>query len=286
MEEWDRTDVAAGLLASAFPWGAHVDLAAGSTFVSLACRVVESTGDGALVAFDHEADKVELSVTLQQLSDAFSTGRLDLKQATIRRPEVGDVQLLADPLGTFLGPQSGTGDRWVRRMRLHQSWWRTFRLRVPFGTGPNKGSHSVHGNMLDDRGAADGRNFLSDDARRAYQDRLSLSKVGVDEWRTGRNLLASQPMAFNLFGHLRHHLSVATELFKAVLGDGEVGEVTGIEVERLSDALTDRTAFDVFVTYVRPDRTRGCLAIETKLTERFSGLPRVRLTVVVIDHAA
>jgi hypothetical protein len=263
-------DGGAALVASAFPWGAHVQSASGARFMSLAHRVVESDAHGAVVVFEHESGNVSLSVTMKQLADSASTGRLELQDVTVRRPETADVGLLADPLGTFIGPQSSTGDRWVRRMRLHQSWWRTFHLRVPFGTGPNRGSHSWHGNMLDLRGAEQGRNFISDDARRAYQERLDLTKVGVDEWRTARNLLASQPMAFNLFGHLRHNLLVATGLFKTLLGGDEIGEVTGIEIERLSDALGDRTAFDVFVTYVLADRTPGCIAVETKLTERFS----------------
>lgn len=80
-------------------------------------------------------------------------------------------------------------------------------------------------------------------------------------------------MAFNVFGHLSKHLDLATGLFRSILGPDEVGELTGIDIERLSPALRDRTAFDAFATYQRPDGTPGCVAVETKLTEKFSQQP-------------
>jgi hypothetical protein len=59
-------------------------------------------------------------------------------------------------------------------------------------------------------------------------------------------------------------------LFQRLLSNSEVSAVTSIEIERLSDALGDRTAFDAFVTYRRPDGAHACVAVETKLTEPFS----------------
>jgi hypothetical protein len=124
--------------------------------------------------------------------------------------------------------------------------------------------------MLDDEAGEAGRNFLTPEAHQAYLERLALDPQGVDPWRTSRNLLASQPMAFNLFGHLRHRLDLATAAFRTLLGPDEIDRVTSVEVERNSAALGDKTAFDAFATYLRPDGTPGCLAIETKLTEPFS----------------
>jgi len=169
-----------------------------------------------------------------------------------------------------IGPQASSDNGWRKRMRLHQSWWRAARLQVPCGTGPYPSSTSLLGNMLTEADAAAGLNFLSPEAHRSFLDRLAETKVGVDPWRTGHNLLASQPMAFNLFGHLSHRLDLATALFASLVGPDEVAEVTSIEIERLSDALGDHTAFDAFVTYLRPNGSPGFLAIETKLTEPFS----------------
>lgn len=155
-------------------------------------------------------------------------------------------------------------------MRLHQSWWRTFRLRVPFGTGPQKGSEKAYGNMIDADGDVAGLNFLSHEAQDAYDQRVAVTTAGVEAFRTRRHLMASQPLAFNLFGHLSKHLDLATGLLRLLLGTDEVGEVTSIEIERLSASLGDRTAFDVFATYTRPGGSSACIAIETKLTEPFS----------------
>ena len=153
-------------------------------------------------------------------------------------------------------------------MRLHQSWWRTFRLRVPFGTGPQKGSEKAYGNMIDADGDVAGLNFLSHEAQDAYDQRVAVTTAGVEAFRTRRHLMASQPLAFNLFGHLSKHLDLATGLLRLLLGTDEVGEVTSIEIERLSASLGDRTAFDLFATYTRPGGSSACIAIETKLTNR------------------
>ena len=59
--------------------------------------------------------------------------------------------------------------------------------------------------MLTERDAAAGLNFLSAEALAAFTERVEDPRPGVDLWRTSSNLLASQPMAFNLFGHLSKH---------------------------------------------------------------------------------
>ncbi len=55
---------------------------------------------------------------------------------------------------------------------------------------------------------------------------------------------------------------------------GEVSEVVDVRIEYApspkSDYLDDRTSFDAFVAYVRPDGQPAFLGIETKLTDAFS----------------
>ena len=265
---WDLA-TASQLLAVAFPWGATVN-AGERRFVTQWIEVSEHDfgADRCWISIDMGGREHLVEVTSEAMAVAASSGRVDGAQASLQRPEADDVGLMADGGKLLVGPQADSDAAWVRRMRLHQSWWRTFRLRVPFGTGPNKGSTTKLGNMLDDRGDVEGLNFLSDEARLAYDQRIAATPAGVEPWRTRRNLLASQPMAFNLFGHLAGHSEIAAALFTEILGE-EVHDPQ-IEIERLSDALSDRTAFDAFVTYRRADDTPGCIAIETKLTEPFS----------------
>ena len=233
-------DEATALLHAAFPWGAHVSVAHESAFLSLHYDVTEEDvgAEAVEVRFVGEPGDTIQRVTRDQLGHALATGVLEVENgARIRQPEVGDVELLASPHRDLLGYQGPSGDMWVKRMRLHQSWWRTFRLRVPYGSGPTKNATRRYGNMLDAVGGDAGLNFLTPEARQAYDDRVAVTTEGVDPFRTTRNLLASQPMAFNLFGHLRAHLPLATALFRELLGRDEVGEVLHIEIERLSKAL-------------------------------------------------
>ena len=265
-----NTSEADALLRKVFPWGATVERPGEWKFLAVRYYALgdASVDDLIGVLFERHPGETNAIVSRADLETAVHTGELDLGDRIVRRPEAGDAALLAEPFETLIGPQSPSDSAWLARMRLHQSWWRTFRLRVPFGRGPTPGGRGVYGNMLDDGAAESGANFLSDDARAAYQARIAQNSTGVDPWRTRRNLLASQAMAFNLFGHLARNLELATGLFAAVVND--VDEVTHGEIERLSGALGDHTAFDAFFTYRRSDASNGCIAIETKLTEPFS----------------
>lgn len=261
------------LLRRAFPWGAHVTVPSGSAFLSVRHDVVdiEHGPDRATLRFERDPGDTVQVVDRLRLERAADTRALEFDGGGgCRQPATADLHLLAFPFRDLIAYQAQSDSKWVARMRLHQSWWRTFRLRAAFGAGPTPSSTKRYGNMLDSATADAGLNFLTADARASYDARVALTHKGVDPWRTRRNLLASQPLAFNLFGHLSRHLEIATGLFRHLLGDKEVGAVTSVEIERLSDALGDRTAFDAFATYLRPGGTTGCIAIETKLTEPFS----------------
>lgn len=269
---WSLPDAEA-LLRRALPWGAHVRVTSGSDFVAVRYEACEHdfSNEAVTIRFERDPGDTLQRVTRAQLESAATAGILMPDAgAQIRQPEVTDLHLLASPFRDLVGPQSRGESGWIARMRLHQSWWRTFRLRVPFGTGPRRGSSQPYGNMLDAAGDSRGLNFLTQEAREAYDARVEIAAAGVEPFRTRRHLMASQTMAFNVFGHLSKHLDLATELLRVLLGNDEVGAVTSIEIERLSAALGDRTAFDAFAMYERPDGTPACLAIETKLTEPFS----------------
>lgn len=175
-----------------------------------------------------------------------------------------------DRLG--LGPQVPSDPPFRARMRRHQSWYRSEVLGLPYGTGPTEKSATYYGNMLTEADAEAGANFLTPQIFAVAQRRIA-EGAGVERFRCLRNMLSSQPMCFNIFGPMVDNHDLATRLIGALL-PGEVEEVTDVRMEyaplaaRL--ALGDRTSFDAYIAYRRPDGAKAMLCIETKLSEPFS----------------
>lgn len=170
------------------------------------------------------------------------------------------------------GPQHAPDLPFTARIRFHQSWYRATVLGVGYGTGPQPHHRCRFGNMLDAEAGAKGLNFLTPASFDVARRRIALG-AGVEPFRCFRNMLSSQPMCFNLFGPLVHDHALATRVMRAAL-PGEVGEVTDVRIEYApspkGEYLNDRTSFDAFVSYVRPDGELAFLGIETKLTDTFS----------------
>ena len=172
-----------------------------------------------------------------------------------------------------IGPQYPKDPPFRARMRLQQSQYRVQVLKVPCGTGPHSGSTARYGNMLREEDGRRGLNFLTDGIFQVVQARLAQRTGTVDAFRLLNNLLSSQPMCFNLFGPLVTDTALATRLMKALF-PGQVERVCEVRIEWApeppSTYLADRTAFDAFIDYVRPDGQRAFVGFETKLTEPFS----------------
>ncbi|MHB1456361.1 MAG: PGN_0703 family putative restriction endonuclease [Armatimonadota bacterium] len=175
---------------------------------------------------------------------------------------------------TGIGPQYSGDGRFQARMRFHQSWYRSTVLGVPCGTGPNASSDSHYGNILREVDGDRGLNFTSPEAFMAARRRVDEGSGTVEPFRLFHNMLSSMPMCFNLFGPFVDDADLATVALRSLLGDNEVKCVQETVLEFApsprSEYLNDRTAFDAFVTYERPDGSLGFLGIETKLTESFS----------------
>lgn len=115
-----------------------------------------------------------------------------------------------------------------------------------------------------------GYNFLTPDIHRYALDRIAAGG-GVEEFRCTRNLLSSQPMAFNLFGPLHNDPELAATLLDPLLPGGVA--VASVDVEWApprKSHLQDATSFDVAAHYTRADGQAAIAGIETKLTEPFS----------------
>lgn len=166
-----------------------------------------------------------------------------------------------------LGPQYAGDDRLTAGMRRHQSWWRHARLGVGWGQDARGNSY---GNYLTESDARDGKNFLTPDIHRAALDRIGAGG-GVEAFRCTRNLLSSQPMAFNLFGPLQIDPGLAAHLLDPLLPGGVSTAEVAIEwAPPKALHLNDATSFDVAVRYRTRDGDAALAGIETKLTEPFS----------------
>jgi hypothetical protein len=205
------------------------------------------------------------------------TSRGSVWDRKVSAPPPAMPPLPASPLtptkSADLGPQYAGDNAFTARLRRHQSWYRASVLGVPCGVGPRPNSTKRYGNMLTPADGARGLNFLTPAAHAAAKARVAAGGGAVEAFRLSNNLLSSMPMCFNLFGPLQADLTLATRLVEALL-PGEVSQVTAVHLEYApspaSDYLDDRTAFDAFIEYRRPDGALAALGVETKLTEPFS----------------
>ncbi len=165
------------------------------------------------------------------------------------------------------GPQHPGDDRLTVRLRAHQSWWRHERLGVVWGTN-RQGIE--YGNYLSEADAGAGLNFLTPTIHRYAVARMR-SGPGVDSFRCTRNLLSSQPMAFNLFGPLQDDPDLAVMLLDPLLPGGVTEAQVDVEwAPSRQTHLQDATSFDVVARYTTRDGWPAIAAIETKLSEPFS----------------
>jgi hypothetical protein len=123
-------------------------------------------------------------------------------------------------------------------------------------------------------------NFLSDNVVASVDDRLAQVGAGglVNEDRLRRNLLSSQPLCFNLFGHLRSDPSALLDWVQGYAPDAS--EVTRVEVEWAPPKekhFDGGSAFDAFVEYRKAQGGLGFVGVECKYAE---DLPRTDVKVV------
>jgi len=166
-----------------------------------------------------------------------------------------------------------SGDNvFASKARLLQSIWRK-----------EKGyNFEKYGNFLNlDFAKKSGANFLTKGINEIVEYEVknkSKDRKVIKEPRIWNNLLSSQPMAFNLFGELKLHKNVATEVFKNLYPEKKIKEVTQIEFEyspnRRSEKYTsDSSAFDVFVVYENNGKQKGFFWIEVKYSEHLRDAP-------------
>jgi hypothetical protein len=100
----------------------------------------------------------------------------------------------------------------------------------------------------------------------------------IIESRIWKNLLSSQPLAFNLFGELADNLGLTTRVFQDLFPDRKVKNIREIKFEhspgRNNPKYTgDKSAFDVFIQYKDESKEDCFFGIEVKYSEALNDVP-------------
>jgi len=175
-------------------------------------------------------------------------------------------------ISVLLGDQSESDNPLQKRMRHHQSWWRTCLMGEEQGQHPLKPEDKIGSSILNGKESA--INFLDEFAKKAVHDTLTSRNNGskglIKEDRLYNNLLSSQPLCFNFFGRLKYNLKLATKVFQQFYPD--VQEVADILFEFVpNDASNgDNSAHDVALKFVNSTGVKGLIGMECKYTEPFS----------------
>ena len=168
--------------------------------------------------------------------------------------------------------------------RMLQSKWR-INNNISIGTYKKKQKNGLVkeielGNFIEKNAAfKNGSNFLTDEIREVVKTELLNKQKGakIEVNRLYRNLLSSQPLAFNLFATLSKDKLLATKFFSDLFPD-RIKEVTEILFEhspgrRDHEYTGDSSAFDVFVIYISPNGLKGFAGIEVKYAENLKDTP-------------
>ncbi|OGQ79471.1 MAG: hypothetical protein A2289_23845 [Deltaproteobacteria bacterium RIFOXYA12_FULL_58_15] len=184
-----------------------------------------------------------------------------------------------DSIEDRYGPQV-SGETGLKRLcRLQQSWYRVERLGET-KCGPYDPGKCVVGSALVN-GRTSGKNFLNQTTFAYAKEQLAAAEanpqITIKPYRLFNNMLSSQPMCFNLFGHLRAGVkrkdAGAGDVLKAMLRDSPINVVDAVEVEHLpmpiDDYIKDKTAFDASIRFRNPNGASCIATIETKYTDEF-----------------
>jgi hypothetical protein len=165
---------------------------------------------------------------------------------------------------------------WQRRLRRHQGWWRE--KHTDLAAGPRtKSDDRLVVSMLPDRGTPR-PNLMTQEAHDAAEGAMSRLNEGggpgiIATDRLERNLLSSQPLCFNLFGHLQADPTALLPWVQSIRpGAVEVVRVE-LEIAPVKTPLT-RSAFDAYVEYSLNGQGRGFLGIECKYAEDLAAAQR------------
>lgn len=179
--------------------------------------------------------------------------------------------------GPLLPGESGL----AKRLRFHQSWYRSDFLAIPdFGSTPGPVPRPL-GSILPLYAADHGKNFTSPPAEHLYIKRRARG-WGVDPVRCTQYLTSSQALTLNFLGPLYAAPGWLLNTLSSVLGRSDLLDIAFAAVEhapaRRSQYLGDMTRVDGFIVI----RCRGGyegIVLEFKYADRFNSRD-----VRIVDH--
>lgn len=175
-------------------------------------------------------------------------------------------------VAAHIGPQRTEEPLFARRLRFHQSWYRSEVLGLKaFGTTSGKAPRPL-GSILTEADALVGHNFINWSARELYLTRRA-SGWGVDPVRCTRYLTSSQALTLNLFGVLALSPQWTLDVLQSALDRTDFVKLLRLDVEfaprRRSEHLHDMTRVDVLVE-VLTGAGREFFGVEVKYADRFN----------------
>ncbi|SIJ41174.1 Uncharacterised protein [Mycobacteroides abscessus subsp. bolletii] len=170
-----------------------------------------------------------------------------------------------------VGPQNPGDVPLLRRVRLHQSWYRAAVLGLPrWGTTRGRSPRPL-GSVLCEEDAAAGLNFVSSAALDLYGTRHAAG-WGIDP-RCSAYMTSSQALTINLFGLVSQDEAWLLGCLNAWLGRSDIRHVEALELEfaptRRSLHLNDQTRIDALLV-VAGDCGIEVVAVEVKYADRFN----------------
>jgi len=160
-----------------------------------------------------------------------------------------------------------------KKMRFHQSWWRTFVLGEKQGQWPKSKDPQKRIGSTIMAGKDSGKNFLTDNSfetvRITLEERKEFQAGIMEEDRLYNNLLSSQPLCFNFFGELKLDLDFALRVIKCFFPDITRVNQVWFEFAPRANHTSDNSAFDIALEVERKDQT-GLIGLECKFTDKFS----------------
>lgn len=179
--------------------------------------------------------------------------------------------VLSDPIDR-LGPQLPGETGLARRLRFHQSWYRSEVLGISaFGSTPAPASRPL-GSILPIALAANGHNFTTRTAEHLYEQRRPQG-WGIDPVRCTRYLTSSQALTLNFLAPLFAEPRWLVSALSSVLGRSDILDLDYAAVEHAptqrSQFLGDMTRMDGFII-LRCKTGYEAVVLEFKYADRFN----------------
>lgn len=171
-----------------------------------------------------------------------------------------------------LGPIPSSDSPFMRRVRVHQAWYRTEVLGV-WAYGNLAVSGQPCGSVLPDKAARRYLNFVGDEPVVRYLERRQAG-WGVDPVRCTSYLTSSQTLSFNMLAQVVSRHETCAQFFNRLLGRADLAELEASAFEFAAQgtpySLGDKTLIDVLLRFRTRDGHLQVVALETKLADRFS----------------